>query len=172
MKGYKTKIQEASDTPFDNSTNGLTSDNVQDAILEASSPPIETLTEFESFSSPGLESTTSNSLIVKSGYPYTTATKTAGEYVIDHTATVGNNSNNKESRHTVEWRLGTSGSWTTAVDISKNFIRGGDVELRSGFFSITLATSGVFQVRIRYANPGGGSCIIEEANIKIGKVSS
>ena len=31
------RTQEASDTPFDNSTNGFVSDNVQDAIEEAAS---------------------------------------------------------------------------------------------------------------------------------------
>lgn len=34
MKGYKTKIQDAEETPFDNSTNDFTSNNVQDALEE------------------------------------------------------------------------------------------------------------------------------------------
>ncbi|HLD91717.1 MAG TPA: hypothetical protein VI911_12020 [Patescibacteria group bacterium] len=34
--GGKQKIQTAIETPFDNSTNGMESDNVQDAIEEAS----------------------------------------------------------------------------------------------------------------------------------------
>lgn len=35
LYGQKQKIQDSSDTPFDNSSNGFTSDNAQDAIEEA-----------------------------------------------------------------------------------------------------------------------------------------
>ncbi len=174
MKGFKSKIQDADETPFDTTGSEfdpLTVDTVGDALRALDSVTIETLTEFESFTSSSLETTTSDSLVIKTGYPYTSSIKSAGSYIVNHTAIVGQSSNNRESQHTVEWRLGTSGTWTTEVDISRVYTRGGDVEIRSGFFEVTLPTDGVFQLRIRYANPGSGSCTIEEANITIGKVS-
>jgi hypothetical protein len=41
------RVQEASDTPFDNTSNGFTADNVQDAIVEAQYDPPEYLREVE-----------------------------------------------------------------------------------------------------------------------------
>lgn len=163
----------AKEIPFDPTGTDFDSTvkSVDDALRQLDTLDLKTLTEFEAYQSPATQSTTSDSLVVKTGYPYTTTTKSAGVYVIDHTAEIGQGSNNRESRHTVEWRPGTTGTWITLVDISAVFTRGGDYELRSGFNIIELVADGVFQVRFRFANPGGGSCLIREANIKIGKVS-
>jgi hypothetical protein len=166
--------QVAASVPFDNT--GLPAsfagvDNVRDAIVAAFSPPIETLTEFESFGSAGLETTTSNSLVVKSGYPYTTSVKSVGTYAIDYTAQVGQGNNNQLSRIVVDWRLGTSGAWTTLLDTEQE-LRDVGFAPWSGFSLVTVPSAQVFQVRIQYANPGSGACRIQEANIKIGKVSN
>lgn len=166
--------QVAESVPFDNT--GLPSsfdgaENVRDAIIAAFSPPIETLTEFESFGSPGLETTTSNSLVTKSGYPYTTSVKSIGTYAIDYTAQVGQGNNNQLSRLVVQWRLGTAGSWITLLDTEQE-LRDVGFAPWSGFSLVSVPSAQVFQVRIQYANPGSGSCRIQEANIKIGKVSN
>ena len=57
--------------------------------------PVDALTEFEAFTSDSEESTTSNLFVVKSGFPYTTGPKTAGEYVVDFTAQIGQSNANK-----------------------------------------------------------------------------
>ena len=136
----------------------------------AGSPPIDTLTEFESFSSPGQEDTTSDTPITKSGYPYTTEIKSIGFYSINYSAQMGQSNNNSISQLIVEWRPGTTGTWLSILDTQQELRDIGFVPW-SGFSVVQLSTTSVFQVRIQYANPGAGTCLIKEANITIGKVS-
>ena len=133
---------------------------------------IDALTEFEAFESPGREATTSNGWVTKSGYPYTSVEKSAGFFVIDHTALVGNSDKEKQTGHRVQWRQGTSGSWITLVDIRNAVSVDGGTALRSGFNIIELTADTVFQVRIQFGQTDdGGTGDIEEANIKIGKAA-
>jgi len=136
----------------------------------AGSPPIDTLTEFESFSSPGLESTTSDTPVIKAGYPYTTTVKSSGFYALNYSVQIGQGSNNSLSRLVIEWRPGTSGTWLGVIDTTQS-LRNEGFAPWSGFSIIELTTSTAFQVRIRYANPGNGGCTIRQANITIGKIS-
>lgn len=168
----KQKIQDADETPFDPTGSDFdpSVDNVGQALRELDQITIDTLTEFEAFESPSQESTTSNSFVTKSGYPYTTSSKSTGFYAIDYTTQVGQGSNNKISQMRVQWRQGTSGTWIDLIDTQSELRDVGFVPW-SGFSIVELTSAGVFQVRIQYANPGAGSCIIKEANIKVGKVS-
>jgi hypothetical protein len=163
----------ASSIPFDNSTNSFISTDVQSALLEASQPPIQTLTEFEAFSSQNLQSTTSIALQVKTNFPYTTTSKTAGLYVIDFTKQVTNSDKQKRIVTVVDWRIGTTGAYTTLAEINEGVSFDEAWQLRSGFNIITLPTDNVFQVRIRWsATVDGGTARIRFASIKLGKVSS
>ena len=83
--------------PYNNTTSGLTATDVKSAIdeLATNPPPIETLTEFEAFSDNTQESTTSNAWVTKNNFPYTTSTKTAGEFVIDYSAQIGQSDKQK-----------------------------------------------------------------------------
>lgn len=145
---------------------------IRDALIAGYSPPIETLTEFESFSSPIEESTTSDTPITKSGYPFTTQIKTSGIYAVDYTALVANSSNNRDSRLIVDWRLGTSGPWATLMDLTKEFGKGNAFEPWTSFVEIEIPTVTNFQVRVQYASSGPGTCKIRQANIRIGKVTN
>lgn len=131
---------------------------------------IEALTEFESFSSPGTESTTSNSWVTKSGYPYTSSPKTAGTYVVDFTAQVGQSNKDREVGSRIQWRLGTTGTWNTEAEIRDGVSANGQFQLRTGFFEIVLPADGVFQLRWQYGQTDeGGTGSIKQANIKLGK---
>lgn len=125
----------------------------------------------EAFSSPGQQSTTSGGWQTKSGYPYTTTPKTAGDYIINHTAQVGNTDKQKQAGHRVQWRPGTSGAWQTLVDIRDANSVDNQFQLRTGFNIVTLASDDVFQVRIQYGeNDDGGTTRIREANVIIERV--
>jgi hypothetical protein len=165
-------LGDAIDIFFDNSTNGFVANTVQEAIEELAENgiTIDALTEFEAFDSPNQESTTSSTPQIKTGYPYTTDTKSAGSYVINYTAQISQGSDNKVSRLIIEWRLGTSGTWQEILDTKQELRANGFVPW-SGFSVVDLPNDSQFQVRISYANPGAGSCIIKEANITIGKVA-
>lgn len=131
---------------------------------------IDSLTEFESFSSPATQTTTSNGWVTKAGYPYTSQEKPAGRYIIDFTAEVSNNSNNSEVGVRIQWRQGTSGTWITLKSIQTEIPRGGTVFLFTAFEEITLNTDTVFQVQFQFGQTdSGGTGSISEANLKIGK---
>ena len=164
----------AESVPFDNDSNGFVADNVQQAIEEASEgQPIEALTEFESFSSPNNQNTTSNGWVTKSGYPYTSSIKSAGRYIIDFTCQVGQSDKEKQVGTRFQFRLGTSGSWANLGEPILDAVSTDNAyQYRTSFFEITLPTDGVFQVRILFGQTDdGGTGRIREANIKIGKVA-
>lgn len=169
--------QVAESIPFDNDTNGFTADDVQAAIEEAAAsgsiPPIETLTEFEAFEDSPNQNTASNGWVTKNNYPYTTAVKSAGDYVIDYSAQIGQSDKEKVVGFRVQFREGTGGSWTTLVDVRDGLSIDNGYQLRSGFQIITLALSTEFQVRLQWGQTDeGGTGRIRNAAIKIGKVSS
>lgn len=168
-----TATQTAESVPFDptgSDFDPLTVKTVADALRELDQITIDTLTEFEAFNSPSIESTTSDSLVLKAGYPYTTTTKTPGFYAIDYTAQMGQLSNNSISQLVVQWRPGISGTWITLLNTQQELRDVGYVPW-SGFSIVQLNSTGLFQVQLLYANPGTGTCLIREANIKVGKVS-
>ena len=134
--------------------------------------PVDALTEFESFSSAGFESTTSNAYVTKSGYPYTTAVKSAGDYIIDFTALLSQTNNNRRVAFRVQYREGIAGAWITIFESDYYPSRSGANIAATSFREITLASDTEFQVQLQWAvTTTGGSGGIEEANIKIGKVA-
>lgn len=165
--------QNAASTPYDPSDGEFESDivTVKLALDNISGLDLKTLTEFEAFESEAEETTTSNGWVTKSGYPYTTVTKTAGFYIIDHTAQVGQSDKEKQISHRVQWREGTSGTWQTLLEIDDAVGTDDAFQVRTGFNLVELTADGVFQVRIEYGQTDdGGTGKIKEANIKIGKV--
>jgi hypothetical protein len=168
------RTQDADDTPFDitGTTYPPSVLTVGDALRNITSISIDALTEFEAFESDAEESTTSNRWVTKSGYPYTTITKSAGDYVINFTAQVGQSDKEKTVGSRVQFRLGTSGTWITIKDIRDAVSTDDAFQLRTGFFIITLPVDGVFQVRQQFGQTDdGGTGKIKEANITIGKVA-
>lgn len=160
---------------FDPSTTDLIAENIQAAIEEMMSGniPVESITEFEAFSSPSSETTTSNNWVTKSGYPYTTDIKSAGSYVVNYTAQIGNSANNSEVGFRVQWREGITGTWLDVVDIRRQIARANDVNLTTAFSIVELTTPTEFQIRIQWGQTdSGGTGFISEANIMIGKVTS
>jgi hypothetical protein len=128
-------------------------------------------TEFEAYSDNSTESTTSNGWVTKSGYPYTTDVKTAGQYVIDWSAQLGQSDKQKEVGLLVEWREGTSGSWTELADLRDGVSQDDAWDIRTGFNLVTLSTDTEFQIRIRFGQTDeGGTGRIRFAGIKIGRV--
>jgi len=134
--------------------------------------PIDSLTEFEAFTSDSEESTTSDLFIVKSGFPYTTVAKTAGDFIIDFTAQVGQSNANKSVSYKVEWREGTSGTWLELALSDNKFPQADGWDYVTSFRKITLSADGIFQVQITWGNTiDGGTGRIRYAGIKLGKVA-
>jgi len=170
------ELLDAEEEDFDPGATDLISTKTGPAIRELADSlteiPIDALTEFEAFSSDSEETTTSNGWITKSGYPYTTDTKSAGDYVIDHTAQVGQTDKEKTVGHRVQWREGTSGTWIDLIDIRDAVSTDDAFQVRTGFNIVTLSSDTDFQVRIQWGQTDdGGTGKIKFANIKIGKVS-
>jgi hypothetical protein len=134
--------------------------------------PVDALTEFEAYTSDGQEETTSTGFEVKSGYPYTTAVKSAGDYVIDFTAQMGQSNANKNVTYKIEYREGTSGAWIEVGSSDHKFPQSNGWDFVTSFRIITLATDTEFQVQVSWGNcVDGGTGRIRYAGIKVGKVA-
>lgn len=133
---------------------------------------IDALTEFEAFSDDSTQSTTSNGWVTKNNYPYTSVEKSAGNYVIDFSAEIGQSDKEKAVGSRVQWRIGTSGTWLTLTDIRNGLSADDQYELRTGFRLVTVPTDSVIQIRWQWGQTDdGGTGRIRNANIKIGKAS-
>ena len=167
-------LLDAEQEDFDPTGTVLTSTKTGPAIREiaAGGIPIDALTEFEAFSDDPQESTTSNGWVTKNNYPYTTDVKTAGDYVVDFSAQIGQSDKEKTVGFRVQWREGTSGTWITLADARNGLSADNGTELRTAFRVITLSTDTEFQIRIQWGQTDdGGTGTIENATIKIGKVA-
>jgi hypothetical protein len=134
---------------------------------------VDALTEYEAFTSPSLESTTSNNWVTKSGYPYTSEVKTAGKFIVDFTAVIGQSNSNKVVGFQVEYRLGTSGTWIELFSILEKYPQSNGESVITSFREIELLTDSVIQIRLNWGQTdNGGTGRIEQANIKLGKVAS
>jgi hypothetical protein len=160
--------------PFDNTGTDLTSTTIGDAIKEVASGniPVDALTEYEAYSSPGLESTTDNGWVIKSGYPFTSEVKSAGRFMIDFTGLVGQSNANRDVGFRVEYREGTTGAWIELFSTLSKFPQANGQLTITSFREITLATDTEIQVQLSWGQTtGGGTGRLEQANIKIGKVA-
>lgn len=168
LEWHEERLLEAPIVDFDNTE--FTSDNVADAIVEARDTA-QGFTEFEAFGSATQQNTTSNGWVTKSGYPYTTTPKTAGQYILDYTAQVGQSDKEKQVGFRVQYRLGTSGTWLTIADIRDAVSTDDAFQFRTSFELITLPSDGVFQVRLQWGQTDdGGTGYIKNANIKVSRV--
>ena len=167
-------LLDAEQEDFDPTGTILTSTKTGPAIREiaAGGIPIDALTEFEAFSDDAEESTTSNGWVTKNNFPYTTSVKSAGDYVVDFSAQIGQSDKEKTVGFRVQWREGTSGSWTTLADARNGLGADDGTELRTAFRVITLSSDTEFQIRIQWGQTDdGGTGTIQNATIKIGKVA-
>ena len=129
------------------------------------------LAEFEAFSEDPVQFTTSDGWVTRTNYPYTTATKTAGDYIINHSSQVGMDFKERNVGHRVRWRPGTSGTWIDLVEINNAVTRPDAFALRTGFNLINLASAGVFQVTVEFGQTDeGGEAKIQNSGITIAKV--
>lgn len=143
---------------------------VGEALRNVTSIPINTLTEFESFSDATLQSTTSGGWVTKANFPYTTDTKSVGSYVIDYTASVSNSANNREVGFRAQYRLGTSGAWIDLFSEVFEFSKGGSFTPVTSFNQIEILSASVVQINIEWGQVNAATGSIKNAGIKIGKV--
>jgi len=167
----------AGSSRFDNSTNSFTSTNVQDAIEEAASGgvTIEQLIEFEGYENTTTHSTTSNGWVQKSGYPYTTSTKSPGKYKIDHTAQLSQTKRESPLGYQIQWRTGTSGSWITLYEVKwgSGAENSSYYDIKSGISVIELSTETNFQIRFMFGyTVDGGTARMQKTNITLWKVDN
>ena len=159
--------QVAEEIPFDNTSNGFAADEAQSAIEEARDTGF-TLGTTEAFNDDSTQSTTSNSWVTKSNFPYTSSTLAAGDYIIDFTAELGQSDKEKDVGYRVQWREGTSGTWLNLTSIINGLSVDDGYELRTGFRIVTVSTSTVIQVRVQWGQTDeGGTGRIRNAGIKI-----
>lgn len=147
--------QVAKSVPFDNSTNGFVSEDVQAAIEEAKDTAIGAL-EFEAFESTPEESTTSNFWVTKSSYPYTTSTLSAGTHLLQYSAQMGQSDKQKRVGMRFQYREVGDIMWTTLVDVRDGLSVDDQWELRTGFNLIVLTSDTAIEVRFQWGQTGDG----------------
>lgn len=141
-------------------------------VQNYSAVAIDGLTEFEAHPGPSSETTTSNGWVTKSEYPYTSTLKSAGKYVIDYSAQLGQSKTGRLVGIQIQWRLGTSGTWNTLAEVITSFGADDAYGLFSGFNEVTLPSDTVIQIQINWGQTTTGfEGLIKEANIKIGKAA-
>ena len=157
----------AADITFDNATNGFTATQVQAAIEEAKETAIARV---ESLAVTTQTNTTSNGWVTATGWPLATATLDIATYIIDYTCNFTNSDKEKGVGTRVQWRSGTSGSWTEVVgsDIRNGVSEDNQFDLRTGFAEITTTVSDVVQVRWQVGQTdNGGTGRIKNMAVKI-----
>jgi len=165
------KGQTAGSTPFNNSTNGFDSTNVQDAIEEAKE---DAAGSFESLDEQSQSSTTSNGWKTMGGWPQTfpTSREAGAPFLLNYTANVGQRDKEKAVGSRVQWRV-VGGSWTTVQgsDIRNGVSEDDQFELRTGFNIITPGSTGQIQVRWQFGQTdNGGTGRIKNAVITISNI--
>ena len=152
--------------------------DVGTALREIGNLDLKTLTEFEAFESEGLQSTTSNGWVTKSGYPLSIPDKTPGFFNFDFTIQARNSDKEKRIGTRFQYRQldgGGSpiGAWLDLVDIRDGVSFDNVFQLRTGFSIVELDVGNTgFQVRWQFGQTDdGGTGSVQEANFKIGRVA-
>ena len=165
-------LLDAEQEDFDPTGTDLTETTTGPAIRELANRDIAAVTEFEAFNDDTQESTTSNGYVTKNNYPYTTAEKSAGDYVINYTALIGQSDKEKLVGFRAQYREGIAGGWTTLADARNGLGSDDGTELRTGFNVITLASDTEIQIRLQWGQTDdGGTGTIENAAITISRVA-
>ena len=128
----------------------------------------ESITEADGFSDPSQEETTSNTFVVSTFNPMTSP-KSAGEYLILHSAVVGQDSNNRQADHAIEWRLNGAGAWSELTLIEASFAAGNTFEIRTGVVVLTISEDDTIEFRFLFRRGGGGTARIKQKSITIWK---
>jgi hypothetical protein len=137
-------------------------------ILKSIAPDFTSITEAQGFFSETLESTTSSSFVTASFLPQTTQ-KTGGSYLIIHSCGIGNESNNRDSYHRVEWRVNNTGNWAALTEVGNQFSLAGSYELRTGVNVITINDNDFINFRFLFRRGSGGTATIRNKSIVIWK---
>lgn len=170
VKILRSKFQIAKTVPFDNSTTDYVSENVQDVIEEIADQTFESVSEFESFYSSTLNSTTSNGWVTS--FQNETEEKSGGRYIILHTAQVGQSDKEKQIGHRVQWRENATGTWIDLIDIRDAVSRDDAFQVRTGFNEVVLSADATIEVRIQFGQTDdGGTGRIKNEGFTVWKVA-
>ena len=125
------------------------------------------ITQAEGFSSVAQETTTSNGWVSKSGFPATSASiKTAGQFSIRWSATVGQTKANRNFGFRVQWRP-TGGVFSVISSVDLSVPRDNDAFMQSGFQEVTLPTDNTIEVDVQHGQTTDGfASILENVSIE------
>lgn len=126
--------------------------------------------EAEGFNSLANQSTTSNGWVTID--TFTTQQKTSGQFLIQFTAEVAQNSNNTLLGYRAQWRQGTAGTWVDLSDFRVSFRNGGEgFDLRTGFQIINLTSNVNFQIRLQFGQTtAGGTATVRNNSVFIQRI--
>lgn len=129
-----------------------------------------TLTEAEFFFEATEETTTSDNWVT--AFQDESLTKSAGDYLIIHSAAVTNGSNSKDVGHRAQWRPDASGTWFDMTSDILTIDRRDSYVLRTGFFLVTVTEGQTIEVRHQYGQTdSGGTGKIKDKGFIIWKVA-
>lgn len=147
-------------------------EDLQQVLEDLKNIDIKTLTEFEAYTSDTLESTTSNNWVTKTGYPYITSVKTAGIYVVDFTAEVGQSNANKQVGYRIQWRKVGETVWNDLSETYLQFPQANGYFFVTSFRRLDLDVDSAIEIRVQWGQTDdGGAGRIRYAGIKLGKVA-
>jgi predicted small secreted protein len=160
----------AENVTFDPSTSDLESTDAQAAIAEAanSAPPIENLTEVETYFEAAELSTTSDGWVT--ALQQETLAKAGGDYLIIHSSAIKQSQTNKIMEYKIEYRINATGSWIELVTIPYEG-RGNSYTLQTGLNEVSLSTDDTVEVRLQYGQTmAGGTAYIKNKGFLIYKI--
>lgn len=132
---------------------------------------VDSFNEHEDFESETSESTTSDVYITKTGFPWTTATKTAGRYKISYYAEIDNSQKQKTMGCRVSYQLNGAGGYTIIGLNTDGSAENGGILAFSGFKEINLAVDSTIDILVEYGlTTGGGTMTISRVRISVEKV--
>jgi len=118
---------------------------------------------------PTKRNTTSNGWV--QNQVITTPTLLAGSYQLDFTALIGQSIKQRQVGYQVQWRVGTSGSWTNIIRVFEGVAVADSFVPRTGFTKINILSDSVIQIRDRFCQTDdGGTGSIKDSGFRITKI--
>lgn len=101
----------------------------------------------------------------------TTPTLLAGDYQLDLTALISQTIKQRQVGYNVQWRIGTSGSWTDIIKVFEGVAVADSFVPRTAFTKITIPTDSVIQIRDRFGQTDdGGTGKIKDSGFRLTKI--
>jgi hypothetical protein len=113
----------------------------------------------------GLEFTTLNSWITKSGSPFTTAIKKAGTYVVMWYAEVGHTVIAAPCGYRLQYRIGTTGTFINLTQSQNGVAVASQLDSRTGFAPILIPSDSVVQFNVQYGATTTGISAIQNSRV-------